>query len=179
MIPVLPIEGQRISDRDCGRFLLIICKFSHISRRHRELLVDGVNGIVAFESKWMPIKGRWAGACDRRLTARVEHLQNLLSVSLRAQTVLNERGPIPAQYLGLVSLMGALKYLDLFGTPLFGGHAILRSDLVRVDQFLGKTGLQGNRCENRHCKQTPDRCHETLRATIRQRFTSPTSARHL
>jgi hypothetical protein len=131
---------SEISERDCGRFLLIFLQIR---------------------------------------PARGGHLQNLLPVSLRVQTVLNEPGPVTAQYLGLVSLVGAFIHLDLFGTPLFGGHAVLRSDLVRVDQFLGKAGLQGNRCENRHCKHTPNRGHENSPRQICWMFPSPASARHL
>jgi hypothetical protein len=63
---------------------------------------------------------------------------------LLIQTMLNVRGAIPGQHFCLVSLVGALKYLDLFGAAFFRGHAIFRSDLVGVDQLLGRGSLKRN-----------------------------------
>jgi len=50
--------------------------------------------------------------------------------------MLNVRGAVSGHYLGVVGLVGALDYLELFGASLFRGHAKLGGDLIGVDQPL-------------------------------------------
>jgi hypothetical protein len=55
---------------------------------------------------------------------------------------LREMGhPVSGQHLGVDDLPGTVALPDLLGAAFFRGFAILRSNRVRVDQFLGEGGL--------------------------------------
>ena len=68
--------------------------------------------------------------------------------SLLVQAMLDVRGSISRQYLCLVRLAIAFRYLDLFGTPLDRGFPIFRGDLIGINQFLRNARVQGNDQEN-------------------------------
>jgi hypothetical protein len=59
-------------------------------------------------------------------------------LSLRVQALLDVGGAIPRQHLRRVGLARTIKYFELFGAAFLRGHAVLRSDLVGIDQLLRK-----------------------------------------
>jgi hypothetical protein len=55
--------------------------------------------------------------------------------------LLKKDDAVAREYLRGVRLVGAIKLLELLRSPLFGGDAIFRSDLVWIDQLLRDAGL--------------------------------------
>jgi len=65
--------------------------------------------------------------------------RSVLSFGASFQTAVDMSGPIPGQHLRYVGFVVAFHDMDLLGTPLQRGFAILRRDGIGIDQLLGET----------------------------------------
>ena len=63
---------------------------------------------------------------------------------LLVQALLDVGGAIPRQHPGRIGAVRAFLDLELFGAPLYRGLAILRRDLVWIDQLLSKARRKWN-----------------------------------
>jgi hypothetical protein len=67
-----------------------------------------------------------------------------LSFLSLCQALRDMGNPISRQHLGFIGLAGAVQLLDLLGTALYGGFAILGSNRIWVDQLLSESRLVKN-----------------------------------